>query len=301
METRPILSVKNCKTGEKGHYRMDQEGILLGRDRACFVVLEDKTASRRHAEILHDGGQFFLRDLKSGNGTALNGIPLPPEEKMLLKSGDRFRIGNFEFHFTLPSAGEEADFYERTDSDILEVKMVKKLLKSLDQESSPYLEVVEGPSVGQRFVLGGKKQEAVIGRDPACEFRIDSDVISRRHARLTRKWDTVQIEDLGSRNGVYVGRERIKKQVLKDSDRIHLGTVILTFRNPQELALDFSPLKKAKEKPEPPPPKPMPEKLAETTPEPVSQAVRIPFTEILMALLGFAVLIGAIWGILKVL
>lgn len=306
MELRPLISVKDRSGGQKGRYKMDQDRILIGRDRSCFVVLESRSVSRRHAEILRDGDQFFLKDLKSGNRTLLNEVPLEPEEKTLLHNGDLIRIGQYDLRFALPSSTED-DIYEKTDSDIIEIKMVKKLLKALDRENAPSLEIIEGPSAGRRFNLEGKSQEIIVGRDPSCEFRIDSDVISRKHARLIRKWDAVQIEDLGSRNGVYVGKKRTKRAVLRDGDRVHLGTIVLMFRNPQEVAIELSPPhvtaeeeKKMKPKEENPPKEEPPPEASVPAPK-VKQAWRISVSEILIALIGLAVLAIALWGIFQIL
>ena len=302
MEIRPVIMVRDRKTGNKGRYRMDQERVLIGRDRNCFLVLDDRTVSRHHAEIIRDGGSFFLKDLGSGNKTFLNEVPLPAEEKTLLKSGDAVRIGDHELRFELPGRDEATDIFEQTDSDILEIRMLKKMVRALDQGTAPSLEILEGPDLGRRFVLEGKSQEVTIGRDSSCEFQIDSDVISRKHARVFRKWDAVEIEDLDSRNGVYVGKEKIRKSILKDGDRIHLGTIILIFRNPQEIAIERTPKKK------PPEPRIKPsfeKKIAEPEffPEVVPEKIRWNFSplEILMALLGMIVLAGALWGIIKIL
>ncbi|MBI4374377.1 MAG: FHA domain-containing protein [Deltaproteobacteria bacterium] len=305
MDVRPLISVKERTTGQKGRYKMDQEKLLIGRDRSCFVVLENKTVSRRHAEILKEGDQFFLKPLKGGNSTLLNEVPLTQDEKTLLHHGDLIRIDPYEIRFSLPSPAEE-DLYEKTDSDIVEIKMVKKLLKALDRENAPSLEVVEGASAGRRFALEGKSQEVIIGRDVSCEFRIDSDVISRKHARLTRRWDAVQIEDLGSRNGVYVGKKRIKRSALKDGDRVHLGTIVLMFRNPLEVALDLAPPKAPpeetkKEKPKAtPPPEPSPPPEMEEA-EVVKTPSRFSASEIIFILIGLTVLAIAVWGIFQIL
>ena len=307
METKPTLTVKNRKTGTRSQYRIDQEKILIGRESSCFLQLDNREVSRRHAEILHSGREFFLKDLKSNNKTFLNDLPIPPDEKTLLKPGDLIRVGDFEIRFALPDSAEGDTLFDTTNSDILEVKMLKKLLRSLDHGSAPTLEIAEGPDIGRRFKLEGKSQEVTIGRDPACEFQIDSDVISRKHARVVRKWDAVQIEDLGSRNGVFVNKERVRQKVLKDGDRIYLGTILLMFRNPQDLATDFPPAKKKEEKPPPPPKNPQPKKPAKPVPheapleKPIPAEHRFTPVEIISALLGLAVLLGAIWGIWKIL
>lgn len=66
--------------------------------------------------------------------------------------------------------------------------------------------------------------EMVIGRAPSCRVRIDHPAISRRHARILVEGDRVEIEDLGSRNGVFVNGDRIQaRRPLEVGDRVSLG------------------------------------------------------------------------------
>jgi len=43
--------------------------LLIGRARACDLVVDHESVSRRHAELVHDGSRWLLRDLGSTNGT----------------------------------------------------------------------------------------------------------------------------------------------------------------------------------------------------------------------------------------
>lgn len=235
MNVKAEITVKNNLTGESSLYRMDQTPLIIGRDAGNFIVLPSKTVSRRHTEILYDRGQFFVRDLKSNNGTKLGERKIPTKEKNLLKSGDVIRIDDFELLFEIP---DKKVFLENTDSEILEVKMVKKLLRAMDKESAPSLEVIDGPEKGRRFLFEAKSQDVAVGRDPGCEFFIDSSVISRKHARFEKRFDTVTIYDLKSKNGTFVNRQKIDSKRLQDGDVIHLGTLSIIFRNPQELGLE---------------------------------------------------------------
>jgi len=241
MEIRPQIIVKNKKTGEKQVYRIDQERITAGRDHANYIVLDSRTVSRKHIEILTEGKQHFVRDLKSNNGTQLNEKPLDPNEKALLRSGDLIQVDDFDLQFLIPATDEVEEIYEITDTDLLEVKMVKKLLKAMDRENAPSLEVIEGPQAGLLFAFEEKNQDVVIGRDPACEFVIDTNVISRKHARIEKRFDAVIIHDLDSKNGTFVNREKVQEKRLQDGDIVHLGTLAMSFKNPQELSFDFEP------------------------------------------------------------
>jgi hypothetical protein len=70
----------------------------------------------------------------------------------------------------------------------------------------------------------------VIGRSAACEVQLTSGLVSRRHARLTLSGLGVSVEDLGSRNGVYVNSVRVVGSVrLKPGDRLSVGDEVLYF------------------------------------------------------------------------
>jgi hypothetical protein len=56
-----------------GRHVLDRRAVVLGRSRECDIVLEDKSVSRRHAELVRHGDGFLLRDLDSTNGSAVNG------------------------------------------------------------------------------------------------------------------------------------------------------------------------------------------------------------------------------------
>jgi hypothetical protein len=69
-----------------------------------------------------------------------------------------------------------------------------------------------------------------IGRSTACEVQLTSGLVSRRHARLTLSHLGVNVEDLGSRNGVYVNSVRVAGAVrLKPGDRLSVGDEVLYF------------------------------------------------------------------------
>ena len=73
--------------------------------------------------------------------------------------------------------------------------------------------------------------ETVIGRDPGAGVRIDAIGVSRRHARVTVRFGRAVLEDLGSKNGTFVGRERITgARELKGGEQIAIGPAVLVFR-----------------------------------------------------------------------
>ena len=70
----------------------------------------------------------------------------------------------------------------------------------------------------------------ILGRDLGSAVRIDLPEVSRRHASIVVGVAYASIEDLGSRNGTFVGDEPVTApRRLRDGDAIRLGTVALTF------------------------------------------------------------------------
>ena len=73
-------------------------------------------------------------------------------------------------------------------------------------------------------------EEAVMGRHPECSIQLESNMVSRRHARVFKNGNVYLIEDLGSGNGTVVNGEKIEGALeLKNEDRIKLGSFLLWF------------------------------------------------------------------------
>ncbi|HEX9508704.1 MAG TPA: GGDEF domain-containing protein [Myxococcales bacterium] len=69
------------------------------------------------------------------------------------------------------------------------------------------------------------KSEVVLGRSSECQFQVDDDGISRRHAKVCIAPDgKFQVIDLGSTNGTYLNGTRVDAAVLKDGDKIQIGS-----------------------------------------------------------------------------
>ena len=85
-------------------------------------------------------------------------------------------------------------------------------------------------------VMGGddiplRSGENLIGRDPSCTIVIESSGVSRRHARLLIEGGGATLEDLGSKNGTFIGTKRINGATeLRSGDEIIIGTTSFAIR-----------------------------------------------------------------------
>jgi hypothetical protein len=75
------------------------EGVTLGRSRGCDIVLDDPNVSRRHAEVRPRGGSWVLVDLRSTNGSRINGRDIEGSE--VVRPGDEIELGSTRLTFGL--------------------------------------------------------------------------------------------------------------------------------------------------------------------------------------------------------
>ncbi len=74
-------------------YAVLRSPTRVGRLPDNDIVLDDKRVSRHHAEVLHQGNRWVLRDTGSTNGTAVNGRIV---KEAVLKPGDTISLGGLE-------------------------------------------------------------------------------------------------------------------------------------------------------------------------------------------------------------
>lgn len=71
----------------------------------------------------------------------------------------------------------------------------------------------------------------ILGRGADVDVPVEMSGVSRHHARLFVTPAAVQLEDLSSKNGTFVGKNRVTGPTrLRDGDQLFLGRAMLTFR-----------------------------------------------------------------------
>ena len=79
--------------------------VLIGRSLDCDFILEDATVSSRHARLYYNLNQWWFEDLKSTNGSYLDGIRV--EEPIVVKDNDEFYCGDAIFKITIKPIEQE--------------------------------------------------------------------------------------------------------------------------------------------------------------------------------------------------
>ncbi len=95
----PILIAQNGPlSGQRFGIKKE---IYVGRDPDCDIVVPDRQVSRVHAKFSIDGKRVLVEDLRSKNGTFLNGNVL--ESPMVLEDGDTIQIALVQSFYFLSS------------------------------------------------------------------------------------------------------------------------------------------------------------------------------------------------------
>ncbi|HPR35329.1 MAG TPA: FHA domain-containing protein [Anaerolineaceae bacterium] len=79
--------------------------VLIGRSLDCDFILDHSTVSSRHARLFYHLNQWWFEDLKSTNGSYLDGIRV--EEPIVVKDNDEFYCGDAIFTLFIKPVEQE--------------------------------------------------------------------------------------------------------------------------------------------------------------------------------------------------
>ena len=91
------------------------------------------------------------------------------------------------------------------------------------------LVVTEGSLKGTTITL--TSAPVLIGRAPECTLVLEDDFASGRHARLSLQQGTWMVEDLGSTNGTFLGRNRVQAPTpIEPGAAVRIGRTVIELR-----------------------------------------------------------------------
>lgn len=160
------------------------QGLVVGRDETCDIVLPSARVSRRHARFFTLGEQLHIEDLGSQNGVYVGGVRITGVNEV--RPGPAIEVGEYQIRIRRrepEAAGREGE-----------------------ARAAGFL-VGTGALKGKRFELG---ERSVLGRERGVEALVEHDSVSRRHAELWVDEGRMLVRDLGSSNGTFVNGRRLE-------------------------------------------------------------------------------------------
>jgi pSer/pThr/pTyr-binding forkhead associated (FHA) protein len=247
-------------------YAIPAEGLVIGRDASCDVVVPTAEVSRRHAQITPSNEGYVLKDT-STNGVFVNGERVSVTQT--LGRGDIVRVGNEDFRFyadlvvdatppdVTPTPAEPAAAAQaaRAAAAVRSAEREEAAAPPPSQPSSgvgaptpiiaprsittppasgrPVLATLEVLSTG---VLRGQRFEvrsplAHVGRGAHNDIVLPDESVSDAHAKLQKREAGWYVVDMGSTNGTYVGGRRVEAEYrLEGAPDLRFGGVKVAFR-----------------------------------------------------------------------
>lgn len=137
---------------------------------------------------------------------------------------DKLNIQNGDNEGTNKTASLKEQKIDLTGEISLEVS---DQLKRIEKDKAGII-VLKGPSIGEKFLI--KKENLTIGRSEDSDILLDDITVSRHHAKIEKKENKFELNDLESLNGTYLNGEIISEPVfLKQGDKIQIGKYIFLF------------------------------------------------------------------------
>ncbi len=208
-------------------FRLDRAANTVGRAEENTVGLfGDPQVQPRHAVITRQGPDYAIRSLAVQAGTLVNGARI---ETQPLHDGDRIQIGGYELGFHLkPAPGARARPASAASSPISTQVNAPAAPPAPEAAGSDTLARLVSAS-GDTFYLH-RDAPTRLGRALDNDIVVSHVSVSRYHATISDVDGGYEVRDLGSRNGVFVGGQRVSAARLANGDTVSLGEAQFTFR-----------------------------------------------------------------------
>src|SRR5262245_32718907 len=193
------------------------EGLEIGRDASCSLVLHDDSVSRRHARVEQHAEGLRVLDLGSGNGVWVGSERV---KDIVLRAAQRFSIGSTVFEcceeipmFAAAAATAATLLVNRSAIDVGDLS--RPPLGEAEVPVGFVVRVIVGGEIvmrGQEFVVEGT--EVTIGRGNDCDIILDERDVSRKSARIEIVDGGFRVTDLGGSVGVWRDNRKVTDEVV---------------------------------------------------------------------------------------
>jgi pSer/pThr/pTyr-binding forkhead associated (FHA) protein len=216
----------------------DGSRVVIGRGSGSDVRLPDPSVSTRHATIRANGNDYAIVDEGSTNGTWVGGVKLVPQSPRTVKSGDLVRVGRVWLELGVGQKAPTPDLGLATRD--LAFALVQRAMDAVGDDTAAKVRVAEGPDIGEELRLVEEGRAYVVGRAETCDLPLADADASREHAVIARRGGQILLRDLGSRNGVFLGDQRLtpdRDVVWRAPTMARIGMTVLALDEPVSAAL----------------------------------------------------------------
>ncbi len=202
--------------------------VTIGRGSEADVVIDNTAISRVHAALELQSGVFFLSDLKSLNGTLVNGEKIT-DEIVPVAASDTIEIGKFRLVPTaVAGAGKSSSSARPMDLDDETVFVtnrsaaapVARRTSRLVEKGSLRLVVLQGSGAPPELSLKGKSS-VKIGKDSSCDLVVGGWFVASAQCYIIKRDEKFFVVPQRS-----WAATRLNDTAIKDEHQLRKGDII---------------------------------------------------------------------------
>lgn len=202
---------------------LTEDSFAIGRKADNDLSIDDHTVSSRHAKIVRVQSVYFIEDLKSTNGTAVNGKPV---ERAQLHDADVITIGQHRLIFqdTAPSPVANTPAPSDLDQTIV---MSGKPLSAVPSITAKLL-ITAGKTDRLEYHL--TKTANLIGSQDGAAIQLTGWFAPKSAALISSRGSVFTISpSQGTKRLMVNGKSVSSEQPLKNGDVIDVAGVSMSF------------------------------------------------------------------------
>jgi len=235
----PITVIVRSIAGDEPGLTFDgTQRVVIGRGAGSDVRVPDASVSHRHASVRSQGAEFVVVDEGSTNGTFVGDVRVAARMSRIVRSGDWVRVGRVWLRLLIDQSPTTRDLAMATRD--LALAFVARAMQARGVDRTSAVRVVEGQDQGATLALEEEGRGYIIGRGPHCEMPLADADASREHIRVLRTGSAVLIQDLGAKNGTWLGGGRLssdQRVAWRSTQMLKVGGTVLALVEPVADAL----------------------------------------------------------------
>jgi hypothetical protein len=212
--------------------------LIIGRSPDADVVIDNTAISRHHSSIELRDGRHYLADMKSTNGTTVNGKKIA--SKVPITEKDVIFIGKFRLiQSTADEQHASSSYATAMDMDDEATVFVssprQQSVAQPSQAKAPSaseiyrLTVIEGGATPTTLSLDGKSS-VKLGKDPSCDMIIVGWLVGKTQCYVVSKKDRYYLVPQRSWTNTKLNDVIIKEErLLRKGDMIQIKSVKIRF------------------------------------------------------------------------
>ncbi len=205
-----MFSIKVKKNNSSELFTAKGPEFILGRAPDCNIVIASDVISRHHLKIVVTPEEVFILDLKSANGTFVDGHRVTPQQPYVVTDKSEIRLGNMKESIWVFDPRQEQENIVPTQKEVLEKNAVSK------PQSTAFKIATATPELSLQEV--GKKAEAILdnAKKKAREILASAEEeTNKKSAKMLENADATIRDAKEQAEKIIVNAEESTKVIIK--------------------------------------------------------------------------------------